>query len=120
VSLCVQLVWDVPVTDRRIAAYCLTAKEHDDDPSDDQPPNYFELTDTFFVFNRFHGEPIDPGESFLFHVQLRYMDDPGAARRGGGRGMGQRDGGQEWGTGDGGQGWGGKGMGEGDRAGVLI
>ena len=69
----------MPVTERRIAAFCLTAKEHDDDPSDDLPPNYFELTDSSFVFNRFHGEPIDPGEAFLFHVQLRYMDDPGVA-----------------------------------------
>ena len=72
------------MTERRIAAFCLTAKEHDDDPSDDLPPNYFELTDSSFVFNRFHGEPIDPGEAFLFHVQLRYMDDPGVALAGGG------------------------------------
>ncbi len=76
-----QLAWEVPVTERRIAAFLLTAKEHDDYPDDDLPPNSFELGENEFVFNHFHGEPIDPNECFEFNVKLRYMDDPGAYGR---------------------------------------
>ncbi len=72
-----QLAWDVPVVERRIAAYCLTAKEHDDDPDDDLPPNSFEMVEREFTFNMFHGEPIDPNECFEFNVRFRYADDPG-------------------------------------------
>jgi hypothetical protein len=72
-----QLAWEVPVVNRRIAAYCLTAKEHDDYPGDDLPPIRFEMTEREFVFNSFYGEPIDPNESFEFLVSLRYQDDPG-------------------------------------------
>ena len=73
-----QLAWEVPVVERRIAAYCLTAKEHDDYPDDDLPPASFEMAEREFTFNMFHGEPIDPNECFEFNVKLRYHDDAGA------------------------------------------
>jgi Immunoglobulin domain len=70
--LVLQMSWEEPVVDHRIAAYVVEAKEYDDDPSDDAPPDYFEMNKTDFTFELFHGEPIDPGESFQFRVFFRY------------------------------------------------
>ena len=91
----IEVVWeDPPVSDPSQLLYRVTIGEWDDDPSDDDPPELFFMSASLcrwwslasvshahttparavpngpplnrFMFDTFHGEPIQPGEGFQF------------------------------------------------------
>ena len=76
-----QIAWTVSGTVKPVDMYAVTVRAYDGDVAPTGTTSgastVVETKQPGLLFDEFHGEPIDPNESFEFTIRVRYVGDPG-------------------------------------------